>query len=161
MVCDAFYSLLSEIISDCQWTASYCYLYANISEVSIVYVCSMKCKCSSGESILKTCSINATASQIAKLMVLNSSQTDKGGTEEICPYIFYSSKHVQVINRDLSNQAKFGVADKHTTITEDKNEQRCDIDSIFYWIEFHLLSKGQKFSKLTQVTLVPHVPRLY
>ena len=130
MVCDAFYSLLSEIISDCQWTASN-YLYANISEVSIVHVWSMKCN-SSGESILKTCSINATASQIAKLVVLNSSQTDRGGTEEICPYIFYSSKHVQVINRELSNQAKFGVADKHTTITEDKNEQRCDIDSSFY-----------------------------
>ena len=153
-----FYSLLSEIISDCQWTASN-YLYANISEVSIVHVWSMKCN-SSGESILKTCSINATASQIAKL-VLNSSQTDRRGTEEICPYIFYSSRHIQMINRGLSNQAKFGVADKHTTITEDKNEQRCDIDSIFYWIEFYLLSKGQKFSKLTQITLVLHVPRLY
>ena len=118
MVCDAFYSLLSKIISDCQWTASN-YLYANISEVSIVHVCSMKCKCSSGKSILKTCSINATASQIAKL-VLNSSQTDRGGTEEICPYIFYSSSHVQVINRGLSNQAVWNGRQAHNDYRRQK-----------------------------------------
>ena len=131
-----FYSLVSEIISDCQWTASN-YLYANISEVSIVHVWSMKCN-SSGESILKTCSINATASQIAKL-VLNSSQTDRRGTEEICPYIFYSSRHVQVINRGLSNQAKFLEWHTSTRRLQKSKMNRCKISSIFYWIQFHLL----------------------